>query len=735
MAKIKVKQHDITDCGAACLVSISAFYQLQMPIAKIRSLAGTDQKGTNVLGLITAAQNLDFTAKGVKGTIDHLTGIPLPAIAHMVYKNGLQHYVVVYKVSKHNIQIMDPADGKLHRIPLEEFKATWTGVLVLLAPNETFKPGQEKISIFSRFAFLLQPHRSVFIQILFGSMVYTILGLSTAIFVQKLIDQVLPNGNQNLLNLMGIIMIVILVLQFFINHSKTIFTLQTGQQIDARLILGYYKHLLKLPQQFFDQMRVGEIISRINDAVKIRTFINDVLVNIVVNLFILFFSFALMFTYYWKLALVMAFIIPIYSLVYLVSNKLNKKTQRTLMERSANLETQLVESIHAIGTIKRFGLESFANIKTENRFIHLLQSVYSSGINMLWISNSNNFISGLFTIIILWTGASFVLSGAISPGELLSFYALIGYFTGPVKSLIDMNRNAQDALIAADRLFEIMDLNQEGNQDRIVLEKNQVGHIQFKDVSFRYGSRTQVFEQLNLTIEKAKVTAIVGESGSGKTTLLSLLQHIYPIQSGNILIGALDIKYISLESLRQIVSVVPQQIDLFAGHIIDNIAVGDFSPNMSRMIEICEMLGMMPFIEKLPNGFHTYIGENGTSLSGGQRQRLAIARALYRDPEILVLDEATSSLDSASENHVQKALHLFQSTGKTAIVIAHRLSTIAQADKIIVMKEGKVIEEGTHTELLKKKEHYYQMWASQSPLLTDMQKTKNGSALKSTSSI
>ncbi|MEH6304181.1 peptidase domain-containing ABC transporter [Olivibacter sp. CPCC 100613] len=715
MGKIKIKQHDITDCGAACLVSISGFYNLKMPIAKIRALANTDQKGTNVLGMISAAQQLGFSAKGVKGTFDSLTKIPLPAIAHIVFKNGLHHYVVVYKLSKQYVQLMDPADGKMHKVPLETFKDQWTGVLILLAPNENFRTGNERVSVFRRFAFLLKPHRSVFTQVLFGSVIYTILGLSTAIFVQKLIDQVLPDGNQNLLNLLGLMMMMILLLQFFINHSKTIFTLQSGQQIDARLILGYYKHLLQLPQQFFDNMRVGEIISRINDAVKIRTFINDVLVNIAVNIFIILFSFGLMFTYYWKLAIIMALVIPIYCLIYFISNKLNQKTQRTMMERSADLETQLVESVNSIGTIKRFGLERFANLKTESRFIHLLQSVYQSSVNMLWIGNTNQFISSLFTIVLLWAGASFVLNGAITPGELLSFYALIGYFTGPVKSLIDMNRTMQDALIAADRLFEVMDLHHEDNDQKVWLSKESIGDIHFKDVSFRYGSRTQVFEKLDLHIEKGKVTAIVGESGSGKTTLLSLLQRIYTIQNGSILIGGLDIKYVKLESLRQVVSVVPQQIDLFAGNLIDNIAIGDLTPDINYIMEICSSLGMLPFIEKLPNGFNTYIGENGTALSGGQRQRIAIARALYRRPEILILDEATSSLDTSSENHIQKALHAFQSLGKTVIIIAHRLSTIVHAHKIILMKDGQVVEEGSHFQLMKKKSHYYELWQPQLP--------------------
>ncbi|MCL4642135.1 MAG: peptidase domain-containing ABC transporter [Pseudosphingobacterium sp.] len=719
MKKIKVKQHDITDCGAACLVSIAAHHRLKLPIARIRQLANTDKKGTNVMGMIQAANKIGFTAKGVKGPFDSLFKIPLPAIAHMVLKNGLHHYVVLYKAADKYIEIMDPADGRLHRLTHQEFQTQWSGILILLAPGEEFTARTETVSVTSRFLFLLKPHRSTLFQVLFGAVIYTILGLSTAIFVQKVVDQVLPNENLNLLNLMGLIMVVLLLLQFFINHSKTIFTLKSGQQIDARLILGYYKHLLRLPQQFFDTMRVGEIISRINDAVKIRTFINDVLVNFAVNVFIVIFSFLLMFTYYWKLALIMVVLIPIYGIIYYISDRLNKKTQRALMEHSADLETQLVESVNAAGTIKRFGLEDFANIKTENRFIKLLQTVYRSSVNALWITNSSSFFSGLFTVILLWAGANFVIEGHITPGELLSFYAIIGYFTSPVSSLIGMNRSIQDAVIAADRLFEIMDLEREEEENKAILYPEDIGDITFKDVTFRYGSRAPVFEHLHLQIKKGHITAIVGESGSGKTTILSLLQRIYPIEEGGIFIGQLDIKYITIESLRQSIAVVPQQIDLFAGNVIDNIAVGDLSPNINRIIEICTVLGMMPFIEKLPGGFNTYLGENGTALSGGQRQRLAIARALYRNPEILILDEATSSLDSSSEQHIQEAVNQLRSQGKTIILIAHRLSTVINADKIIVMQNGQVIEEGGHRELMEKRAAYYAMWKPQTPFLED----------------
>jgi ATP-binding cassette subfamily B protein len=446
--RVKVKQRDITDCGAACLASVSGFYKLKLPVSRIRQYAGTDRRGTNVTGLIEAAELLGFQAKGVKGTFESLSKIPKPAIAHVIIDERLHHYVVIYKVSKNNITILDPADGRLHKKTNAEFQKIWSGVLVLLLPDEGFVTGDKNSSNTKRFWQLIKPHSGIMVQALFGALVYTILGLSSSIYVQKIVDFVLVDGNIRLLNLLSIIMIVLLIFQLILGAIKNLFALKTGQQIDARLILGYYKHLLSLPQRFFDTMRVGEIISRVNDAVKIRAFINETALGIIVNILIVAFSIGLMFLYYWKLAIIMLCIVPFYLIIYFISNKVNKIWQRRLMENSAELETQLVESLNAVGTIKRFGLEEYSNDKTESKFISLLRSIYKSSIYGIYIGTSAEFATRLFTIILLWAGSYFVIQRDLSPGELLSFYALIGYLTGPASSLIGANKSIQDALIA-----------------------------------------------------------------------------------------------------------------------------------------------------------------------------------------------------------------------------------------------------------------------------------------------
>ena len=709
-----IKQHDMRDCGAACLASVAGHYGLQLPIAKIRQLCHTDKRGTNALGLIQGLEQMGFNAKGVKASLENLPKAPLPAIAHTIFKEQYQHYVVIYKVHKGKISVMNPAYGKIETYTTEEFAKIWTGILILLEPNEYFEQRNEKTSLYQRFYQLIQPHRSILLQALVGAIFYTILGLSTSIYIQKITDYVLVDGNRRLLNLLSLIMIVLLLFQIFLGVMKSVLTLQTGQKIDKYLILGYYKHLLKLPQRFFDTMRVGEIISRVNDAVKIRTFINDVSIQIVVNVFIVLFSFALMFTYYGKLALSVALVIPFYLGIYAITNWLNKKVERRMMEESAELESHLVESLNAVKTIKQFGAEFYANNKTDIHFSTLLKTIYKSVLNSLFSGNASEFVSRIFTIVLLWVGAGYVIDREITPDELLSFYALIGYFTSPVSQLIGMNKSIQNALIASDRLFEIMDLEQEEVTDKIELTAEQIGNINFENVTFSYGSRREVFKDFSCVIQKGKTTAIVGESGSGKTTLATLIQNLYPVNSGKITIGDYEVQYLSHYSLRTLIGVVPQQIDLFSGNVIENIAFGEDFPDMQRVIDLTKQLGILSFIEQLPNGFQTHLGENGSQLSGGQRQRIAIARALYKNPEILILDEATSSLDTDSEQVIQATLNELKRTGKTLIVIAHRLSTIAHSDTILVLRNGQLIEQGTHQELLARETTYKAMWEKQS---------------------
>lgn len=713
MSNKKVQQHDISDCGVACLVSVAAHYRLFIPLSKVRQFTGTDKQGTNVLGLLEGAKKLGFDAKGVQCDIASLSNIPKPAIAHLHLKNGLQHFVVIYKVSKKSIKIMDPGSGRYVTMSPEKFKEQWTGILVILVPNESFIPKNEKTLLLLKFWQLLKPHKYILIQSLFGSLFYTLLGFSTSIYIQKITDHVLVNENYRLLNIMSVVMLILLLIQIFLNVFKDVFLIRSGQEIDSRLILGYYKHLLQLPQQFFDTMQVGELISRVNDAVKIRLFINNTSLTLMVNFFIVVFSFILMFSYYWKLGLIMICIIPIYLIIYLITDRLNKKTERSIMESSAELESQLIESITTVSTIKQFGIHEFMQIKTEGKFIKLLQLSYKSSLNQVFSQASTQTISNLFTIFLLWVGSYYVISKELTQGELFSFYAILGYLTGPVSGLILSNKIIQNALIAADRLFEILDLETEPTQENNSISKPKNTNIYFKNVSFSYGSRPRVFTDLTLRFNQGEITAIVGESGSGKSTIIQLLQGLYQISKGQIFLGNQDIKYFNKSSLRKLIGVVPQELHLIDANIVENIALGEIHVDMERVIHVCHMLNIISFIEELPQGFYTNIGENGATLSGGEKQRITIARALYRDPDILVLDEASSSLDSASEKVLQNVMQQLVKNGKSIILITHRVVNLSYANRILVLQNGKLIEDGSPDHLLASNGVFRNLWNKQ----------------------
>jgi ABC-type bacteriocin/lantibiotic exporter with double-glycine peptidase domain len=708
--RIVVRQRDTRDCGAACLASVAAFYRLFLPVSRIRQYAGTDNRGTTVAGMLEAAEQMGFLAKGVKGAMDSLRHIPLPAIVHVQKGTGYHHYLVLYRAGR-RLLLMDPADGALVRERREDFARRWTGVMILLLPGPAFRAGNERRSTGRRFWELVYPHAGVMIQAAVGAVVYTVLGLSTSVYLQKIVDHVLTAGNTRLLNLLGCLMIGVLLFQFLIGHVRNVFVLRTGQQIDAGLVLGYYRHLLRLPQRFFDTMQVGEILSRINDAVRIRLFVNDIALNLLLHSLVVIFSLSLMFIYYWKLALVTSLVIPLYTLIAYLGNLTHRRWQRRLMEEQAALEAELVDSLGIITTIRRFGLEAEAMERVEQRFLQLLRSAYGAGLRTIWYGQTSDLLTRVATVLLLWIGSYHVLARELSPGALLSFYSLLGYFTGSAMQLSGAGKGVQEALIAADRLYEIVDMETEvDHEEAIMLTSGEAGDIVFRDVHFRYGPRHDVFRGLNLEIPKGMYVAIVGGSGCGKSTIPALLQRLYLPSQGTITIGSHDIRDISAASLRRSVMVVPQEATLFAGSIAANIAAGDPEPDLRKIARIAEMLGIHHFVEALPDRYFTLLRSGGNNLSGGQRQLLCIARALYCEPEILILDEVTAALDAATEVRVMHAIDRYRAEGRTVIVLAHRLKTVTSCNRIFVLHGGAVAEAGTHETLLRVEGLYAALW-------------------------
>ena len=412
---ILIKQHDIADCGAACLASICAYYGSIYPIARIRQYAFIEKKGTNILGMIKASERLGLTAKGVKADHEALHSVALPLIAHVIIDDRLQHFIAVYKITNDSIEYMDPADGEIHKTHIESFLNMWTGV---------FQKGNMKKSNWENLYNLFRPHFSVMFKILFWAICCSLLGLAVPLYIGKAIDVALPKGDVSLLNALSIGVTILIIVRVLFSFIKSLMALKTSQLIDSTLILGYYKHILRMPQFFFDTMRVGEIISRVNDAVKIRVFINDIAVELIVNILILLSSIVFMLVFSWRLTLVTMSSVPLFILVFWFFNKMNKKYQRRIMETTAELESQLVESVSSISTIKRFNVENHASIQTESNLSKMLKSIYNSSKVRILTSNALDLIASICTISILWIGGFYITKNSMSIGTLMLFYSL-----------------------------------------------------------------------------------------------------------------------------------------------------------------------------------------------------------------------------------------------------------------------------------------------------------------------
>ncbi|WP_027431235.1 peptidase domain-containing ABC transporter [Lachnospira multipara] len=706
-----IKQHDITDCGAACLATICKQNGYKIGIAKIREIAGTDKSGTNAYGVIKAAEQLGFSAKGVKGNKEaFFSEFPLPCIAHVVVDGSLLHYVVIHKITKKQVIIADSGRGIVKLTPEEFFgelheegkppKYQWTGILILLVKKETFVKGDETKGLFSRFFYLLKPQKKLLLHIFLASLVYTILGIIGAFYFQELIDTVLPDALNKTLMTLSIGVILLNVFKVILNAFRSHLLLYLSQKLDIALLLGYYRHVLELPMNFFGTRKVGEIISRFNDASKVRDAISGATLTIMIDTLMAIAGAIILFIQNPKLFAIAVIMVILYSIIVVGFNKWYENLNRKQMEDNAQLTSYMVESLNGVQTVKAYNAEPKVNLETEKKFVKLLKSIF----NLCFVENLQTslktFVELVGGIVILWVGGVSVIKGEMTIGSLITFNALLAYFLDPVKNLINLQPQMQTAVVAADRLGEILDLEAEKTEveNKKMHPESIAGDIEIKNLDFRYGTRKLVLEDINLTIKKGEKVAFVGESGSGKTTLSKLLLHMYSAEKGEILINGNNIKDIQIEKLRDRIAYIPQETFLFSGTIFENLTLGLDYATLDDIIEASKKAQAHEFINEFPLRYETMLDENGANLSGGQRQRLAIARAMLKKPDILILDEATSNLDAITERALDKTINEF-SKDMTVIFIAHRLSTIKNCDRIYVMEKGKIIESGNHREL------------------------------------
>jgi ABC-type bacteriocin/lantibiotic exporter with double-glycine peptidase domain len=701
-----VRQNDITDCGAACLATVARTHGLRVSIAMIRQHAGTDTRGTSVLGLVEAAQQLGFEARGVRGSLEALGEVPLPCIAHVV-QNGLLHYVTILKITIRSVVVADPARG-IVRHSLNRFKAMWTGVLVLLVPSRSFRPGDQCLGRRRGLLLLLRQNRFLLFETLLATLFLTLLGLGTSLYLQVVVDRVLSRGDRLLFYWLSAGFMILVLVRASFGAIRGALSAYVSRAVDLSLMLDYYR-----------QVASGEILSRLADAVKIRTMICNSALTLLVDTATMAAGFAVLFSFSGRLAFpVLAVVLCMIVVLYAVSRPL-RRAQRSILECAAELQSRLVESLAGISTIKAFRAEESEGRKAETALVRLLRHSFRASLWGMASGTSAEVATSLAIVSLLWSAAWMVIAGQLTIGHLVACYSILLYMLQPVSRLAELNQQVQDAWIAAERLYDMLELPREREEDtgRSLSSSVLEGRIELRDVGFRYGAREPVLCGVTLSVEPCSLLAIVGESGSGKSTLARLLLRFHDPQAGQIKIDGHPLPELNLDSLRSKIGYVDQDAFFFSGTIEENLTLGDTRRSRDAVLTAIRAVGLEDFVLGLPRCLETPVGERGLTLSAGQRQRLALARVLVSDPPILILDEATSHLDLAAERKIlELILHLKRC--KTIVMIGHQPRLSRHADRIAVLGAGRILEQGTHEELVDARGPYRSLWESYSQGIT-----------------
>ena len=699
------EQQSASDCGAACLVMVGCYWGKRFSINRLRDIANVDRDGSSLRGLAAAAESIGFSTRPVKASLDKLAQQSLPAIVHWEGK----HYIVVYEVRGDRVIVGDPAIGQ-RTFTHTEFKAGWTGYTLLLQPTALFKETKEASTPFWQFFELTKPHWLVLLEVFIASILIQIFGLITPLFTQLLLDRVVVQRSDLTLTAVGIGLVIFSLFRVAITGLRQYLLDHTANRVDLALIVGFISHTFRLPLNYFESRYVGDIISRVQENRKIQRFLTGEALSIFLDLLTVFVYVGLMFWYSWKMALMTLIIVPPFVLLALIATPFLQRVSREIFGAHNEETGYLIQSLTGIRTIKSMAVEQTVRWHWEELFGKSVKKTFSGQVigNTLQIFSSG--IEAVVTAVLLWFGAWQVIQNELTIGQLIAFNMLLGNVINPFKRLILLWNELQEVLIAVERINDVIDaepeedLQHQSHQHLPLIR----GYIHFDKVTFRYHPESDIntLENISFEVQPGQTIALVGRSGSGKTTISKLILGLYPTTEGKILIDGYDITSLSLRSLRQQIGVVDQDTFLFGSTIRENISLGHPEASLEKVIEAAKQAGAHQFIKELPMGYETLIGEGGGMLSGGQRQRLAIARALVGNPRLLILDEATSSLDAESERIIQTNLNTILQN-RTTVVIAHRLSTVRNADRILVLDKGLLVESGTHDELMAKRGQYF----------------------------
>ena len=653
--EIRIRQQDRNDCAAACVASVCAHYGLRLPLIRIREACGTNADGTTMQGVIDACGKLGLEAAGLKAKdkdMDSLRNVERPVILHLEKKSGWLHFVVLYGMDKDHARIMDPEDGRMHRTSLKELEEEWSGYIIAVTPSPMFKKGDMRTDILGRFKDILTFYRKELALVLAGSAAYIAATLSISVFLQRIIDSVIPAGNRNGLLTAGAVMICLALLCWYISYVRSVLLVRTSIKIDCRLITEYFRKVFSLPLSFFNSMSSGELNSRVSDAYRIRSFITERLLLMTISVITLTIATAVLMTFYWKLTLIVLSFIPLFVLLYIVSDRLNRNEREAVR-------------------------------KIETQYFRTASALYGGGVLASAVASVSDTVSRAVYLTTLFAGAFFVLNSELTVGELVSFISMTTVFSSPVVLLIESSREIAEARISAERIFDILDLEGEEPTGTVRFQPAQDDIIEARDICFSFPGREQLLDGLSFRILPGKTNLILGANGSGKSTVAALLMRGYAPHSGSITAGGVDIQTIPLDTWRKYISIVPQKPEISDGSILDNIVMGDRDYDMRSVTAVCAMAGLARTIESLPGGIMAHTGEHGCRLSGGERQKIALARALYRQPKVLILDEAATFLDQESRKRLTDTICLLKEHNITTVLISHEEQALDIADNII----------------------------------------------------